>query len=386
MVGKFGNRCSKQYRLVSTAVTIICISEGSLFYNATFAKDNTASPLSQNLAIQRQEDKSITVDGPEVVAHLPNVDSQFPSVVKEGQRFWFLSYGGRDIWEKYLGTLDNPFARLIWRRPNYEILGMQAPPPNPQVYDKTWITNIYQEPDGGGVLGFIHVEREPKGRYVGKARVALGWSSDYGDTWKYLGYIIEPERDPDSIVMPGSPYIIKDGYFYVYSTETCATPDGEKQRGTSVARAPVNQVLAAAKQGTLIPWHKYYNGNWNSDALGGPCTVIIPISEGHTHTDAGYSVYSHSYFLVLARGGSWQGRTSTSKLYRSKDGINWTSSTLIAEQPAIESPGYNGYHYQVMVDAAGGLSNGTVGKTFYVYAVLFNMTHNIPVLRWMIRQ
>src|SRR5262249_9056090 len=156
-------------------------------------------------------------------------------------------------WVKYRGTLAAPLATSMWRKSGRELLGAPGPALALEPYDHRWLTNIYQVPGTGRVLGFIHVEHKAddgiNGRSQSPGRMALAYSADYGDTWKYLGNIIVPDRDPLGTWVGGSPYVIRNGYFYLYYNEAAYQPGGGSYNGLMVARAKVDDVLQAAARG-----------------------------------------------------------------------------------------------------------------------------------------
>lgn len=312
------------------------------------------------------------------------IDAPLTTVTDGSTRYWF-NVG----LAKFIGTLDRPFASLQWVRPQEQAFsdpnnaGLGGPwkqQGSDWVYggEALWITNIYQIPDG--ILTFMHVEtpRVVSGAYyTGHGRVGLAWSYDFGEHFAYLGDIIVPFGDPDNFNVQGVPYIIKNGYFYIYYDDNCS--DGNK----GVARAPVADVVMAAKNATTTQWKKYQNGSWDSPGLGGACNAIS-IEDGITHTDGAYSTYTGKYYLLLTSQ-DWGGNDTWIKLYESGDGINWSFARTIAEEPASAlSSGQAGYQYATIVDQSGS-DNAVVGERFYVYSGFFQAGETSDtVLRWLV--
>jgi hypothetical protein len=295
-------------------------------------------------------------------------------VIKDGTTTYWLDTTATMV-AKFRGTATEPFQTLLWSKPTAEVFtGSQAVKEYPDgTIQGYWIVNTYQ--DETGVLAFIHVEHptvKDNAYYTGRGRVGLAWSADFGEHFTYLGDIIIPYGDTIDYNVEAAPYIIKDGYFYVYYKDPCSNGN------MAVARAPVADVLAAARAGTVTPWKKYRDGAWNSDGLGGACTAIS-VWGGITHTDAVYSSYTNKYYLLISKG-NYGGETSWIKLHESTDGITWTYKKSIVEEeaPAIRS----GYQYVTITDENGNPDNGVVGKKFFVYSVKDPGLEDSVVYRW----
>lgn len=235
-----------------------------------------------------------------------------------------------------------------------------------------WVVNLYKVSDNE-LLAFIHVEHPT---YVsgsfnpGKGAIALGWSSNGGETFTYLGEILKNQPLHDVYNMQGAPYVIKDGYFYLFYHDLCPGAI------TTAARAPVNEVISSARQGRLIPWKKYYQGSWTSNGLGGPCTPL-KIDPGIDHTDSFYSTYTKKYYLLLSRIGPPSDRLTWIRLYESSDLVNWTLVKKIVEETVNQAG--TGYQYVSVIDTKG-TDNGFVDRSFYVYSAK-NFT-NASLYRW----
>ena len=210
-------------------------------------------------------------------------------------------------------------------------------------------------------MGFVHIERKRFGDLDGKGRVGLAWSGDFGETFKYLGYIAVPRNDPDRVNVSGIAYFIKNGYFYAYYIDRCGD---EEQPATAVIRAPVADVVAAARNGEVTVWRKYYGGDWKQPGLGGLCTPIFPTREGIVNSDAAYSTYTKKAYLLLSLNTSEDYQLN---LYESKDGITWTFVKSIASTPVGVLK--KGYSYSWIVNAEPlTLEKNVVGRRFFIYA------------------
>ena len=302
------------------------------------------------------------------------IDSPITTFTDATTRYWYNSHPQSQ--SKFTGTLEIPYRKLIFNKDDLN-------PKQRFISDPTgarglfWLVNLYRDP--GGLLAFIHIELPPTSSLnyaAAKGRVGLAWSTDNGDTFTYLGHVIIPENDPHATNVQGVPYLIKEGYFYIYFTEEC-----EAHGDHAVARAPVADVIAAAKAGTLSPWKKYHNGGWNSDGLGGPCSPLKTLG-AINHTDAAYSTHTGKYYLLTSRL-NWYDEDTWIKLYESTDALNWHHIKTIVRQPA--SSVLSGYQYVSIVDASGS-DNGVVGKKFYIYSVKDPqyLYPAVSVLRWLV--
>lgn len=295
------------------------------------------------------------------------IDQPLVTFTQGNNRYW-LNFGGGQA--MFLGSLEKPFTTVQWIKSQKSLFSDST-----QSNGTYWITNIYQHKKG--LLAFIHVEhnRIVDAQYhTGHGRIGLAWSSDFGNNFTYLGNIIIPHNDPDDFNAQGVPYLIIDGYFYIYYTDNCS--NGKQ----GVSRALVSDVIADAIAGKVSSWFKYKNGEWNSIGLGGDCSSI-PLEAGITHTDAAYSTFSGKYYLLLTRL-NWNKINSWIKIYESTDGISWVFSKTIAEIPSSSLQGVGGYQYASIVDESGS-DNGVVGQRFFVYSG-FLSDENWSAFRWLI--
>lgn len=300
------------------------------------------------------------------------IDAQFPTITQGSNRYWFVVNSGH-MW-KMRGSLSDLFTSVVWMKKTADVFGEKEVTDPAVVRDKKWIVNTYETGVAGEVLGFMHIEREDGTAGAnGWGRVALAISTNYGDTFKYLGYIAIPFNDPEHINVSGVPYFVKDGYFYAYYIDRCVVSGREKEAdltkyvrpNVAVIRAKVSDVVAAARKGQVSPWKKYFDGGWTESALGGKCTELWQAKDGVIHSDAVYSTHTKKAYMVRQRTKSEEaGQPAWLSLVESTDGINWTLTKEIV--PPTMNVDF-GYAYQVLVGDKGE-NKGTVGSRFYIYS------------------
>lgn len=263
------------------------------------------------------------------------------------------------------GSFDRPLASRVWMKNRSALFG------NVGLQEgNLWITNTYF--DKAGILAFVHAEAvDGSGRpgFPGKTRIGIAWSDNAGETFKYLGGVISAYGDLNPHNVQGGSYIIRDGYFYVFFHDT---------KGITVARALVEDVVAAARNGKTSSWKKYLGEELGfiASGLGGDS---YPIGvKGASHNDATCSTYNNRCYLVLTTM-TWGGMASTIKLFESADGIHWNTVKVIAEiSPKF---GVRGYQYAAIVSDDGS-ANATVGRKFYIYSALNHLDVDRKFVRW----
>ncbi|SFW44680.1 hypothetical protein [Luteibacter sp. UNCMF366Tsu5.1] len=321
-------------------------------------------------------------------------DAPLSSYSVAGTRYWLGSqwnYSGKIIQSLMQGDAEHPFGSVLWTKSTcnldpattYCVNGPNAAftKLNPVDVRSLWFVGLYQpQPNDGGLLAIIHEENAGAAH---RNRIGLAWSSDNGNTWNYLGRIISPYGDPDGVNIQGAPYLIKDGFLYVYYTDVGDETLPPGSNGLSVARANLNDVLSAARSGGIGTnlWHKYYGGSFSEPGLGGRATLLGPY--GITHTQAVHSQYTGKYYVLLSVM-AWGGANSFVKLYESTDAISWTPSATLADEAAASLRPNGGYQYCSIVDP-GGVANGEANDIFNVYCAkdpLSSDSPHVALYRW----
>ena len=300
-------------------------------------------------------------------------------VDRDGRQVWITALwdktrGGIEHMET-IGPLDHPLERLQWIK-TQDILFRYD---HQKFSGSFWLVNVF--PTAFGLLGIVHVENaENSGidpvtkafRNGGRSRIGLAWSTDDGNSYTYFADIIIPQGDPEPFNVQGAPLLVMNGYFYLYYSDI---------GGVAVARAPVTEVLATARNLAGSPWMKY-NGEtvgFGATALGGPSTVLNV--DGIPHTDAACNKVSGKCYLVLSRM-NWGSQPTWVRLYESPDGIHWEGQQTIAEEPG--SKVVRGYQYCTIVDASG-RHNGFVGDSFFVYCDKDIDNPSRRLVRWLVQ-
>ncbi len=299
------------------------------------------------------------------------IDTGLPMVNMRGQRKWFLTrhdYPNNDEGQVMLeGPLEDPFAKVV--RKDIRIEG--APEERVEFNrpgNGCWIGNVYLDPHYNLILAFVHLEYWPHGMARKKyCRMGLAVSQDGGDTFQWCGYIITPDlpferwlnhwypEAPGTTNVGWVSYIIRDGYFYAYYRDTGDRPD-QAIGGMACARAPVEEVVRAARDHKVTSWKKYYNGEFGEDGLGGKFTSLAE-PRGLMHGDAAWNEYLGRYMLVV-RDGKHSEDTGALLISFSQDGLDWSPWQDVLRDEHL-------HDYPVII--SNGPDNEVTGKDFWIY-------------------
>jgi hypothetical protein len=191
--------------------------------------------------------------------------------------------GGFSFWAPNGGDVARTSGKLS--RPAAVVHDPSKPIPHPGYPDIGYLSGGQTYHLGGSKrLMFVHAERYPTGDVtVFYGTIGLALSTDDGRSWKFLGEIFRPDlsyeefqRCRDAVNASFGQFVIAwdqgRRYFYSYTidhTDSCVTD-------YAVFRAPVAEVVAAARRGEVTVWHKLYEGGFTESALGGRFTDILP--------------------------------------------------------------------------------------------------------------
>lgn len=274
-------------------------------------------------------DSLLVIDSPQVIytdAQMPfTCDAQVSFLRKTDSTFWAFHLAvqpsGAQIFDPiFLGTLNQPFQKPL-SRPSQNKNGWFST----YAYAWPWIQSIYQI-SPNELIGFTHNEKFPIQAYTnGFFTLGISYSNDTGLTWTFCGEIVTHPA-PDTIPnrnIGGVPYIVVGNYFYVYFNDY----DSAGVIGPMVARAPITDVITAARTHSVGLWSKYKNGSWNQPGLGGTGSRVIKSMSGtwiDTHGKATF-VNSISKYVISLNAQNLH----SLYLYTSTDGINWANESII---------------------------------------------------------
>lgn len=127
----------------------------------------------------------------------------------------------------------------------------------------------------------------------------------------------------------GAPYIIKEGYFYVYARDKMS--DGNlRVSNLSVARAKVADVVQAGLKGRNVEWRKYCNQTFSEPATGGKSTPLEKGNPGTRWMDMSYNTVLKKYIMVVAAN-TWPAKVELF-MTCSDDGIVWSERKKLASE------------------------------------------------------
>jgi len=219
---------------------------------------------------------------------------------------------------------------------------------------------VYHDPASGRLFLFYHAEihRGTQENFYAVLGLAIQTDSA-GLVFNDLGPIFVPnlpnEQARNAVEICGSPYVIRDGYFYVYAMDQMLNSQ-RQQSGLSVARAKVRDVVESALKGKSAEWTKYYQGSFREPALGGKSS---PLEDGDPATrwmDVSYNSALNRFILVVAANTA-RDRVGLFIAF-SNDGIHWTKRKQLTDEVG-ES------FYPSIV--GGNDDPRQTGKEFYIY-------------------
>ncbi len=339
---------------------------------------------------------------------LLSIDGSVP-IIKNSDGSMGFFYNFANGFALFKGTPDKPFPSLpLWSEKILTAFPYATPVDIRKRVVKTaghpgqdhiYIANIYHGSNSSAdpMIGFIHYEdiasckdadvvNDVYSASCSSYHIGLANSTDRGKTWHYMGHVINTSRNGgygddgknnahQTTNIGGVPYLVKDGYFYVYYHEYPSVSGTDYKRYVSVARALISDVVNAASNGNVSPpWYKYNNGTWTQSALTGLGSSIFeaPQDHGNTHTDAVYSNLTKKYYLITVEQNLKIGNSIN--LYSSFDGIKWDAPNSIS----------SGSVFYPFISPSSFIDNDahTVGKDFYVlYAKTSPRYHEPNYLR-----
>jgi hypothetical protein len=254
------------------------------------------------------------------------------------------------------GTLSDPFNPVVWDKSFSSLWDTNGYDPGGRYtvqWWSPWIMNIYKVTSTEWI-SFCHIEKSPNTRWgpsnsVQNFSAGIGYSNNSGESWTFCGETICLFEDPTGGNIGAAAVAkVNDGgtdYFYHYYNDIDETAPLDPKvdstgRGTAVARAKVDDVIAAARNKSVGTWHKYYNGTWAEYGWRGAATIILPGID--SHSDIHYNRALRKYLFV---GNRFARRSPTKRseivLYESTDGLVWSNEKVVA---STSSPGESLYY------------------------------------------
>ncbi|WHT16052.1 hypothetical protein N8J89_23270 [Crossiella sp. CA-258035] len=250
------------------------------------------------------------------------------------------------------GTLDNPVAGGVRHAAVRNI---------PPGYQYAGGGPVFRDPASGLVLQMVHLERTLDGpNHQFYAELHLGLHDLATGETRLLGEIISPDMDFATAYrhkltadIGTSSFVLRDGYLHAYFPDYSYDDGKWVNTPLSVARAPLAEVVAAAKQGKASEWRKYHGGAWNSPGRNGPSTAVREQGVGAWHPSV----------VKTTRGGTIMvaGNSITEfVLATSPDGLTgWSGPTTLFRDPE------RGNAYPTIVGT--GSDPSIVDNEFYLY-------------------
>lgn len=269
--------------------------------------------------------------------NMPFVMDSTLATLRRDQDSWFFYHTvdwGRRI-EKWHGTPSNPLQAKVWQKSRDEVFDLRGQYTTVH-HAGLWLINIHRMPDGN-LMGVVHVELhpgEPAVNHGEEYALGLVFSEDGGDRWVYCGEIVRPQDAHGNV--GGAPMLVVGDHFYVYFND-----HGASGRRAAVARAPVSDVLHAARRGSVTPWRKFSDGVWEQDGLTGYGAAVLlqpDVGVGHPidlHADAAWNRALGKYMVTSWCAGGGMGRLY---LHLSDDAIHFEPPILVDEEPGQWMP------------------------------------------------
>lgn len=184
------------------------------------------------------------------------------------------------------GTLDNPVAAGRSGVTQGKVTGVPTEPK----YGYAGGGPVFRDPGSGLVLQMLHLERSLEFDHRFYADLHLGLHDPATGDTKRLGEIIAPDMDFGTAFqhkltadIGTSSFVLRDGYLYAYFPDYSFQDNQYRVTPLSVARAPLAEVIDAARRGTVSEWKKFHQGQWNSPGRNGPSTTVRELGNGPWH-------------------------------------------------------------------------------------------------------
>lgn len=192
---------------------------------------------------------------------------------------------------------------------------------------------LYRDPDSGRLFLFYHAEIHRRSDRDFYSVLGLAIQSDTdGLAFADLGPIytanIPRESAQASVELCGAPYVVREGYFYMYARDVMQGVPPTRVN-LSVARAKVADVVAAGLAGQNVIWKKFHEGSFAEPALGGRSTALEKGNPDVRWMDVSYNNVLRQYIMIVAA--NTAPRQVAMFVAWSDDGITWSDRRKFAD-------------------------------------------------------
>lgn len=238
----------------------------------------------------------------------------------------------------------------------------------PSKYPYASIGPVHRDETSGNIIAITHLEQWPTaGPSAFTGSLGLSVSKDGGDSWSFIGEIIEQNLsfDVNQTVARDSgngSFVIVGDYFYVYSIDFAI--GAPNSAGISVSRSKVSDVLTAAfaTTPTVTAWEKYYAGGWGEPALGGRFQNLVGSNVYAGFNSVQYNEYLDKYVMAMTTVMHWPNNLGDISLFITDDPLDFDVT------PFPIDVGTDSNQYPTLV-GLGENPQTTSGRTLYVYYV-----------------
>jgi hypothetical protein len=207
------------------------------------------------------------------------------------------------------------------------------------------------------------------------AFIGLAVSDDHGASFEDLGRTITSPLDehdryrPRPVDLGSGAFVVRDGWFLAYFQDR---GNGPTRRRLSVARARVDDVLAAARDRRTPTFTKYHDGRWDQPGRGGASAELLPDTPWVVWFDTAYVERLDHTLLVYSTSWLVDGVPHWMHMAAlSPDGLRWSRPVPLLDAPVTDEIIY------LTIDSGGPDQRTITGDSFDVYR-----TRSTTPYRW----
>jgi hypothetical protein len=228
---------------------------------------------------------------------------------------------------------------------------------------------LHRDADSGLLLLTYHGETfrdaDPTDYY---SFIGLAASHDDGVTFRDLGRVVTSwldEHDPGRprpVDLGSGGHIEHDGWFTLHFQDRGIL---HSRRDLSVARARTADVVAAALDGGVPDFTKFFDGGWCEPGLGGRSDELLPgLRRRVLWSDAAVVERLGCHLLVVSQVAEVRGSVAywQQSISLSADGIHWSDPVALTEPEPAEM-------LYITVDSGGPDQHRIEGDEFFLYRV-----------------